>query len=88
MENNLTSNSLLLSYLLLKFSENFQKGGFQIIHIYYNKYMFYHLCVFIVTKKIKVVFSIKVLVTLGRPHHFKFFKGSLPQILLGQFLHT
>ena len=29
-------------------------------------------------------FSIK----LGRPYHFKFFKGSLLQILLGPFLNT
>ena len=26
--------------------------------------------------------------TLGRPYHFKFFKGCLPQILLGPFLNT
>ena len=25
---------------------------------------------------------------LGRPYHFKFFKGCLPQILLGPFLNT
>ena len=25
---------------------------------------------------------------LGRPYHFKFFKGSLPQIFLGPFLNT
>ena len=27
-------------------------------------------------------------VCLSRPHHFKFFKGCLPQILLGPFLNT
>ena len=26
--------------------------------------------------------------SLGRPHHFKFFKGCFPQILLGLFLNT
>ena len=26
--------------------------------------------------------------SLGRPYHFKFFKGCLPQILLGLFLNT
>ena len=26
--------------------------------------------------------------SLGRPYHFKFFKGCLPQILLGPFLNT
>ena len=25
---------------------------------------------------------------LGRPYHFKFFKGCLPQILLGSLLNT
>ena len=28
------------------------------------------------------------MVCLGRPYYFKFFKGCLPQILLGPFLHT
>ena len=28
------------------------------------------------------------MVYLGRPYHFIFFKGSLPQILLGPFLNT
>ena len=28
------------------------------------------------------------MVCWGRPHHFKFFKGWLPQILLGPFLNT
>ena len=28
------------------------------------------------------------MVCLGRPYYFKYFKGSLPQILLGQFLST
>ena len=28
------------------------------------------------------------MVYLSRPYHFKFFKGSLPQILLGPFLNT
>ena len=28
------------------------------------------------------------MVYLGRPHHFKSFKGCLPQILLGPFLNT
>ena len=28
------------------------------------------------------------MVYLGTPHHFKFFKGCLPQILLGSFLNT
>ena len=28
------------------------------------------------------------MVCLGRPYHFKFFKGCLPQILLGPFLST
>ena len=28
------------------------------------------------------------MVCLGRPYHFKFFKGCLPQILLGPFLNT
>ena len=27
------------------------------------------------------------MVCLGRPYHFNFFKGCLPQILLGPFLH-
>ena len=27
------------------------------------------------------------MVCLGRPYHFKFFKGCLPQILLGPFLN-
>ena len=25
---------------------------------------------------------------LGRPHHYKFFKGCIPQVLLGPFLNT
>ena len=28
------------------------------------------------------------MVYLSRPYHFKFFKGCLPQILLGPFLNT
>ena len=28
------------------------------------------------------------MVCLGRPHHFKFFKGCHPQILVGPFLNT
>ena len=28
------------------------------------------------------------MVYLSRPHHFKFFKGCLPQILLGPFLNN
>ena len=28
------------------------------------------------------------MVCLGRPHHFRFFKGSHPQILIGPFLNT
>ena len=32
--------------------------------------------------------SILLYLCLGRPYHFKFFKGSLPQILLGPFLNT
>ena len=28
------------------------------------------------------------MVCLGRPYHFKFFKGCLPQILLGSLLNT
>ena len=28
------------------------------------------------------------MVCLGRPYHFNFFKGCLPQILLGPFLNT
>ena len=28
------------------------------------------------------------MICLGRPYHFKFFKGCLPQILLGPFLNT
>ena len=28
------------------------------------------------------------MVYLGTPYHFKFFKGCLPQILLGSFLNT
>ena len=28
------------------------------------------------------------MVCLGRPHHFRFFKGSPPQILIGPFLNT
>ena len=28
------------------------------------------------------------MVCLGRPYHFHFFKGCLPQILLGPFLNT
>ena len=36
----------------------------------------------------KFVKDFKDIVCLGRPYHFKFFKGFLPQILLGQFLNT
>ena len=28
------------------------------------------------------------MISLGRPYHFKFFKGCLPRILLGPFLYT
>ena len=34
-------------------------------------------------KKFEVIWSV-----LSKPYHFKFFKGSLPQILLGPFLNT
>ena len=34
-------------------------------------------------KKFEVTWSV-----LGRPDHFKVFKGCLPQILLGSFLNT
>ena len=36
--------------------------------------------------KLKCVYEKHV--CLGRPYHFKFFKGCLPQILLGPFLNT
>ena len=32
--------------------------------------------------------QVKFMEDLGRPYYFKFFKGCLPQILLGPFLNT
>ena len=34
------------------------------------------------------LFEEGMMVSLNRPYHFKFFKGCLPQILLGPFLNT
>ena len=37
---------------------------------------------------IKKTCGTELLKNLSGPYHFKFFKGSLPQILLGRFLNT
>ena len=34
------------------------------------------------------LFEEGIMVSLNRPYHFKFFKGCLPQVLLGPFLNT
>ena len=36
----------------------------------------------------KIAFKNFEAICLSRPYHFRFFKGCLPQILLGQFLNT
>ena len=45
--------------------------------------------VFIITLEFDIITKVHLgPYHLGRPYHFKFFKGCLPQILLGPFLNT